>query len=240
MTGGFRTGLETRELCADIVRHGREQAQGEIIFVLDFFIFLFSVWNLESSSGLSDRSQILGQQPSFSTSGMSWSMIGVLTRELYKPLGIPSHFPPIQGSPLHSSERPPLRFTVHNNHLQWTLPPTPKPSARNSSWPSRACPALCPHFRKHGVSHKSRCTRPPCLLSTLPRAKPRYAHALLDLPIVSVLTLALAPQSTLEIRHSVPPVIDRDAPTHPSVFSVSSANDEGVFSRSPFFDAVRS
>ena len=94
VTNGFYTGLETRELCADIVRHGREQAQGEIIFILDFFIFLFPIRNLKTSSGLSDRSQILGQQPSFPASGMSWSMIGVLTRELYKPLGIPSHFLP--------------------------------------------------------------------------------------------------------------------------------------------------
>lgn len=51
---------------------------------------------------------------------------------------------------------------------------------------------------------------------------------MLDLLIVSVFTLALAPQSALEIGHPFPPITDRDAPTHPSVFSVSPADDEGV------------
>ena len=51
------------------------------------------------------RSQILGQ-PSFSPSGMSWSMIGVPSRELYKPSAIRSRFPP-QG----------LRFTLSCAYL---------------------------------------------------------------------------------------------------------------------------
>lgn len=38
----------------------------------------------------------------FNSGTMSWSMIGVLTGQLYKPLGIPSHSPPIQGLPFHS------------------------------------------------------------------------------------------------------------------------------------------
>ena len=44
MTGRFRTGLETRGMCADIVRDGRERAQGEFIFL--FFYFQNRIWKV--------------------------------------------------------------------------------------------------------------------------------------------------------------------------------------------------
>ena len=119
---------------------------------------------------------------------------------------------------------------LHTNHLQWTLPQTPKSSARNNSWLCPACLALCPHFLKHGASNRSPCTPPRCLLSSLPRAKPRYAlppH--LTFPARWCLPFPTAPQGALKIGHSLPPVIDRDAPTEPSVFSFSPADDEGVW-----------
>ena len=47
-------------------------------------------------------------------------MIGVLTGQLYKPVGIPSHFPPIQGLLLHSPEHPPLRF-IHLTHQSTSM-----------------------------------------------------------------------------------------------------------------------
>jgi len=163
------------------------------------------------------------------------------------PLAIPSHFPPIQGSLPHSSAAFPLRFILRTNHFQWTLPQTPKPSARNSSWLCRACLAPCLRCHKHGALNKSRYTPPPCLLNSLLRAKPRYAassagpgptHPCLPPSVI-------APQSTFKIRHSVSPIIDRDAPAQPSVVSVSSTDDEGVWpqfrisQRAPFLTPSR-
>jgi len=103
---------------------------------------------------------------------MSSTMIGVSTPEIYKSSVIPSHFLPIQGLPPQPPPLlRPLRFIFHTNQLQWT----PPNSAKNSSWPSRACLAPCPSSLTHGASNKSHYTHPPCLPNSLLRAKLRYA-----------------------------------------------------------------
>ena len=165
-------------------------------------------------------------------------MIGVQSRELYKPLGILSHSLPPR-SPLHSPAPPPLQLILRANHLQWTPLQTLK-SARNSSWPSRACRAPCLPYPKHGVSNRFHCTPVPCLLSTLLTAKPRYASLSAQPSCASVFTLAAAPQSAFEIGHSVPPITDRDTSAQPSLVSLSSADDEGVWQQYHVLGAYRS
>lgn len=59
-------------------------------------------------------------------------------------------------------------------------------------------------------------------------AKVRFAPHL-TFPARWCLPFPTAPQGALKIGHSLPPVIDRDAPTEPSVFSFSPADDEGVW-----------
>lgn len=170
---------------------------------------------------------------------MSCAMIGVLSRELYKPLGILSHSLPPR-SPLHSPPPPPLRTTLRVSHLQWTPTQTPK-SARNSSWLSPACPAPCPPCPKRGVSSRFRSTPPPCLPSTLLRAKPRYASPEPPPSSASVFTLSpAAPQSAFEIGHSVQPITDRDTPAQPSLVSLSPTDDEGVWQQFHILGAYRS
>ena len=57
-------------------------------------------------------------------------------------------------------------------------------------------------------------------------AKVRFTP--LTLPDAPVFTLPIAPQSPLKVGHSVPPIIGRDAPAQPSIFSFSPTDDEGV------------
>lgn len=45
---------------------------------------------------------------------------------------------------------------------------------------------------------------------------------------IGVYSPNVAPQSTLKIGHSVSPIIGRDTSAQPSVFALSSADDEGV------------
>jgi hypothetical protein len=168
------------------------------------------------------RSQILGQ-PSFSPSGMSWSMIGVPSRELYKPSAIRSGFPP-QG----------LRFTLSCAYLlRLSCKQSPMDAVTNAqlrkeqlmALPSLSCSlSSLPQARSIGqVSlHPSSMSAQHAAES---EAKVRVAPSS-AVQCVRAYTLPAAPQSTFKIGH--PSITDCDTPAQPTLVSVPSTDDEGV------------